>query len=93
MSRLSPCLVSAICAAVSSVPVRFFVIGVAFGLVAFSVVLSSFFILAFGIGSFSGCGGCGASVFSFVVRLWVLVCAAVSRMRFLPGGVIPRPLF
>ena len=42
----------------------------------------SFLALRLAFGSFSGCGGLVASVFSFSVWRWVFLCAAVSCLRF-----------
>ena len=57
-SRISLCLVSAIRSAVAYVIVTIFLFDVAAGLIAVAAVSFFFFSLAFGVASFSGCGGC-----------------------------------
>ena len=91
VSRLSLRLASAMCSAVSFVSVAFLVFGVARGIIAVSVVSFCFFSPAFGVGSFSGCGGFAASVFSFAVWCWVFSCAVISYLRFVMR--VQRPLY
>ena len=78
--RISFRLDSAMCSAVSFVSAKFFVLDVAIGLIAVAVVSFRLFSPAFGIWSFSGCGGFVASVLvlalgvGFACVRWLPVC-------------------
>ena len=84
--------------AVLFVIVTFFEFGVGFGLIAVAVVSFCVFILVFGVGSFSVCGGFVASVFTFLFGVafsyvrWFRVCVMFERGKChpIPPSTLPK---